>query len=61
MKDKSQFTVILEKHQFQFLGEMAKQYKLPDESKALRCLITFVIEQPGQQPAIFDEIRCQDC
>jgi hypothetical protein len=61
MKDKSQFNVTLEKHQFAFLSEMAKKYKLPDESKALRCLITFAIEQPDQQPVIFDEIRCQDC
>ena len=61
MKDKAQFTVTLEKGQFAFLSEMAKKHKLPDESKALRCLITFAIEQQAQQAAMFDDVRCVDC
>ena len=61
MKEKSQYTVTLEQHQFAFLSEMAKKYNLPDESKTLRCLITFAREQQSQQASIFDEVRCSDC
>jgi len=61
MKDKAPFTVTLEKGQFAFLTEMAKKYQLPDESKALRCLINYSIEQQAQQAAIFGESRCLDC
>ena len=61
MKDKAQYNVTLEKRQFAFLTEMAKKYRLPDEAKALRCLITFAIEQQAQEAAIFDDVRCVDC
>ena len=61
MKDKSQFTVTLEKQQFAFLSEIAKKYNLPDESKALRCLITHAMEQQAEQAAIFGDVRCLDC
>lgn len=61
MKDKSQYTVMLEKTQFAFLGEIAKKYNLPDESKALRCLINYTIEQADQQATIFGDVRCVDC
>ena len=61
MKEKAEFTVTLEQHQFAFLTEMAKQYNLPDESKALRCLINHAIEQAPQQPTIFGDNRCLDC
>ena len=61
MKDKSQYTLTLEKTQFAFLAEIAKKYKLPDESKALRCLINYTIEHADQQATIFGDIRCLDC
>lgn len=61
MKDKSQYTVSLEKSQYDFLTEMVKKYNLSDESKALRCLINFATEEESQRDAIFSQIRCLHC
>ena len=41
--------------------ESAKKHNLPDRSKALRCLITFAMEQTEQEASIFTEIRCTSC
>ncbi len=46
--------------QLAFLKEMTKKYDLPDESKALRCLLNFAT-QDGETDEIFDEIRCLHC
>jgi hypothetical protein len=55
------FTVELDKHQMAFLEEMAKQYDLPDASKALRVLITYAIDPETERDRIFEDIRCFDC
>ena len=54
-------TVELKESQMRYLDEMAKKYKLPDRSKALRCLINYVTTQPDLETAVFEEIRCVDC
>jgi hypothetical protein len=58
---KSQYTIELTQQQFQFLGDIARAYDLPDESKALRCLINYAVAEPERHEYIFAEIRCMDC
>ena len=51
----------LKQQQIEFLEEMAKKHGLPDASKALRCLITYAMEQRDREPSIFQTVRCTDC
>ena len=54
-------TLELKEKQLQYLDEIAKRYNLPDRSKALRCLITFAMEEQDHEASIFSEIRCVTC
>ena len=51
----------LKEKQIEYVEAMAKKHNLPDRSKALRCLITFAMEQTEQEHSIFTEIRCTNC
>ncbi len=59
-KTKIDQTYTVEADQQQWLETMARQYDLPDASKALRILIDFAI-QDGDEAAIFETIRCLRC
>ena len=43
-----------------WLKEMATKFDLPDEHKALRCLLDYAMTD-GDLDAIFGEIRCKHC
>ena len=43
-----------------WLKEMVSTFDLPDESKALRCLLDYAMHE-GDADAIFGEIRCKHC
>ncbi len=43
-----------------FLQEMAATYKLEDEQKALRVLVTYAMQE-GDLDQIFKYVRCQHC
>jgi hypothetical protein len=60
-KDKATFEIELEKHQMAFLEEMAQNHGLENASKAVRCLVNFVIDEAAEQDRAFSEIRCLDC
>jgi hypothetical protein len=60
-KDATAFSVDLETEKIEFLQKMAKQFGLPDEGKAVRCLINYAREHPERHAEIFDEVRCLDC
>ena len=45
----------------EYLQQIADNYDLADESKALRVLIDYAISSPDDEHAIFGEIRCLDC
>jgi hypothetical protein len=55
---KSQYTLSLRDWQFRFLTEMSRAHGLPDESKAVRCLINYARTQTDRQPEIFTQVRC---
>lgn len=56
-----EYEITLKERQHAYLKEMARKYNLADESKALRCLIDYAIEQKDAEKSIFQEIRCVDC
>ena len=60
--DKIAQTVEIERAQSDWLGEIAKDYRLPDNAKALRVLLDFAI-QDGDRDLIFsrDNMRCRFC
>ncbi|MEM7229509.1 MAG: hypothetical protein AAF432_11930 [Planctomycetota bacterium] len=47
--------------QMDYLRDMARKYDLPDEHKAIRCLIDFAMQESAHEKAIFEEIRCLHC
>ena len=54
-------TLELKEKQLEYLDAMAKKHNLSDRSKALRCLITFAMQEMEQEDSIFTEIRCVNC
>ena len=60
-KDVTPFSVELETEKLEFLRKMASQFGLPEEGKAIRCLINYAREHPERHAEIFDEVRCLDC
>ena len=61
MTDNSPRPMELKPRQWDFLQAMMKKYHLPDESKAVRCLIDHALSNPAIEATIFGEIRCRDC
>ena len=55
-------TFEIEQEQFEWLGEIAENYGLTDEAKALRVLLDFAI-QDGDGDLIFSDenMRCRFC
>ena len=62
MKDKSEITVEIESDQLTWLDQIVNDYDFPDESKALRVLIDYAL-QDGDADLIFspENMRCQHC
>lgn len=54
-------TLELKEGQLEYLDAMARKYNLPDRSKALRCLVTFAMNETQNEVSIFTEIRCANC
>ena len=61
MVDNVSETLGLKESQLEYLDEMIKKHDLPDRSKALRCLITFAMQETEQEASIFTKIRCANC
>ena len=53
--------ISLKNKQFEFISELAKKYKLVDESKTIRCLIEFARAEPDKLDEIFSKVRCAHC
>jgi len=61
MADNVSETLELKECHLEYLDEMIKKYDLPDRSKALRCLVTFAMNETQQEASIFTKIRCSNC
>ena len=59
-KSKVQTEYHIEEDQKHWLERMAKEYGLPDPSKALRALLDFAMVD-GDKDQIFKQIRCYRC
>tara|TARA_B100001750_G_C15058967_1_gene375306 strand:+ start:105 stop:299 length:195 start_codon:yes stop_codon:yes gene_type:complete len=61
-KDKTELTINLESDHLDWLSEIIQDYDLPDESKAIRILLDYAI-QDADKDGIFspDNIRCRHC
>jgi hypothetical protein len=60
-KDKTVYSVELEKDMMQFMEQMTTKYQLQDVSKAIRCLINYARDVEEARDDIFAEIRCLNC
>ncbi len=45
----------------EMLNSITEQYKLPNSSKALRCLLDFIAESEDEWDVVFKKIRCRRC
>ncbi len=61
MSESTDVTIALKPQQLDYLKRMAEAHGLPDESKAVRCLVNYAIEMADREGEIFDEIRCRGC
>ncbi len=58
---KNDVTIELSDGQREYLAEMLKKFDLPDEGKAIRCLINHARENAELEEDMFGEFRCLDC
>jgi hypothetical protein len=56
-----EYQLTLKERQLNYLKEIAQKYGLADESKALRCLVDYAIEEKNAEGDLFQQIRCLDC
>jgi len=61
-KNKETISVNLEEDQLNWLADIVEKFELPDESKALRILLDYVMEEADKEE-IFDieNMRCRHC
>ena len=61
-KDKIELTIDLETDHLDWLSEIIQEYDLPNESKAIRILLDYAIED-ADKDEIFspDNMRCRRC
>ena len=58
---KTTYQIDLTGDQYQFLQSAKEQYKIPDESKAVRIVIDYLMSNPQIQESVFSESRCLGC
>lgn len=61
MSETVETVITLKQHQLDYLRRIAETHGLPDESKALRCLVEFAIEESEREHDLFGVIRCRGC
>ena len=44
-----------------FLKSALEKYRIPDQSKAVRILLDYVITNPDIQDTVFGDVRCLRC
>ena len=61
-KNKIELTLSLESDHLDWLSEIIKDYDLPDESKAIRILLDYAIEDADKDEVFSpDNMRCKHC
>ena len=61
-KDKIELTLSIESDQLDWLSEIIQDYDLPNESKAIRILLDYAIEDADKDEVFSpDNMRCRHC
>tara|TARA_B100001750_G_C15470434_1_gene579478 strand:- start:201 stop:395 length:195 start_codon:yes stop_codon:yes gene_type:complete len=61
-KNKIELTLSLESDHLDWLSEIIQDYDLPDESKAIRILLDYAIEDADKDEVFSpDNMRCKHC
>lgn len=58
--EKTKVTFDINPDAYDMLKRIREKYKLPDESKALRCLLDYAATD-GDWETIFGKVRCRRC
>jgi hypothetical protein len=61
MSEKKDTTFEIYSDSEKMLEQIVDKYDLPDQSKALRCLLDYVEEKESEWDDIFATIRCNRC
>jgi len=61
-KDKTELSITIESDQIDWLTEIIQDYDLPDESKVLRVLLDYAIQDVDKDDIFSPEnMRCRHC
>ncbi len=58
---KTTYQIDLNEDQYQFLQSVKEQYNIPDESKAMRIVVDYLLSNPQIHETVFSESRCLWC
>ncbi len=61
MKDAQPHAIELSSEMAKFLQAAAKEHRLDDIGKAVRCLVNYARENTDKGSEIFGDVRCVDC
>ena len=62
VKDKTELSITIESDQIDWLTEIIQDYDLPDESKVLRVLLDYAIQDVDKDDIFSPEnMRCRHC
>ena len=58
---KTTYQIDLNEDQYQFLQSAKEKYNIPDESKAMRIVVDYLLSNPQIHETVFTESRCLRC
>ena len=59
--DKQTYEVSLNPDQMAFVESMKEKYNLPDEGKAIRVIMDYLISNAEVHESVFTQVRCLRC
>ena len=59
--DKQTYEIDLNPDQMAFVTSMKEKYNLPDEGKALRVIMDYLISNAEVHESVFTQVRCLRC
>ncbi len=59
--EKESYQIDLNPNQMTFVRNAQEKYNIPDESKVLRIVMDYLMNDPSIHDAVFSEIRCMRC
>ncbi len=60
-KRKQTYEFTLNVDQMNYIGWAKRKYELPDDSKTVRIILDYVMQNRDLNPAIFSQVRCLHC